>query len=254
MDMLQNMTEKAGFFTWLFINGGVTIAVFVVITIALRLYYLKIDRKRDEKTPEEIGHAFAYEPDYFFNSVMEIIVCSTCISGLLWVYDFLKPIIDLISDYSSLVLLGLILIAIGANKIVDAVWLDKEWSSNSKYSKNTLRLFSSITVTIMWIILSVVFGSAKFVSVMVIMLGLVLGRFIYFDSSMGSLKEELIRIMMCWKSAVVAILLLTLLITTGLYFEIIQEENVVATVFLAHCFYLLVTKILKGVLKDLVEL
>lgn len=38
MDMLQNMTEKAGFFTWLFINGGVTIAVFVVITIALRLY------------------------------------------------------------------------------------------------------------------------------------------------------------------------------------------------------------------------
>lgn len=253
-DLLQNMTEKAGFFNWLFINGGVTIAAFVLITIVLRIYYLKIDRHRDEKTPEEIGHAFAYEPDYFFNSVMEIIVCNTCISGMLCVYDSLKPVIDLISDYSSLVLLVLILIAIGANRIVDAVWLDKEWSSNAKYSKNTLRLVSSITVTIMWILLSVVFGSAKYVSVMVIMLGLVLGRFIYFDSSIGSLKKELIGILKCWKSAAVAILLLILLFWTGLHFEIIQEENVVATVFFAHCFYLMVTKTLKRVLKDLVEL
>lgn len=252
IDALQNMAGNKDFYKWLFINGGLTIAIFVVITIALRIYYLVIDRNRDKKSPEEIGHAFAYEPDYFFNSVMEIMVCNTCISGVLCVYEFLKPLIDLISDYSSLVLLVLVLIAIGVNRIIDAVWLDKEWSSNAKYPKKTLRLVSSITVTIMWVTLSLMFGSSKYVSVMVIMLGLVLGRFIYFDSSIGSLKEEVLKILGCWKSAVVAILLLFILVGTGLHYEIIQEENVVIALFFAHCIYLIVTKILKRVLQDLI--
>ena len=250
---LQRMSEKEGFFPWLLLSGGVTVGIFIVIAVVLKIYYLKIDKNRDKKTSNEIAHDAVYEPDYFCNSVMEIVVCNTCILGVLCIYEALAPIINLeiVKDFSSLILLILILLAMGINRIIDAVWLDKEWCSSPKYSKSTLRLASSITVTIMWIVLSIIFKSPQYVSAMVIMTGLVLGRFIFFDSSFDSIKGELLRMIKYWKSMLLAIILVALLVGTGIHYEIIQEENVVVTLFFAHCVYIIATKTIKEVVQDL---
>ncbi len=248
LDEIFEITTAEGFPAWSVIAGVSTILLYLVVTIVIRKKLLnKKGSSREEA--EENARAFVAEPEYFFNSVMEIMVSNTCIFGVLCLYYRFLPLPEALQDYSSLYLLLLIVVAIVINNVIDMMWLNRTWASTNRYPKSHLRMLSSISILLIIIVVSCVFDVTKYVSVIVMMLGLVLGRFIYFDSSVEGIVGEIRTVFRCWKSLAVALVLMAILLVSGIALEVINSDNMVFSLFAAHFIYLLLTELSIRVLK-----
>lgn len=245
--------EKENIATWATVAGISTLVFYFVITVAMRIYYLNFDKRKDEKTVEEVAKSFVYGPENFFNSVMELIVTNTCILGVGYIYGRVANTFEILSEWMGLILLVLIVIAIVCNNLIDKYWLNKWWIEGNVYRKDNLRLVSSLSVLAIILIVSILFKSRENFQFALCMAGLVLGRFIYFDSSVNGFINEVRAIFKCWPCFLVAMALMGVLIGTGIAYQIIEPNNAVETLFIAHVFYLIVTQVCMKIWEDIVH-
>lgn len=237
------MFENENIAVWTMCVGLSTLLVYFLVIICMRVYYLKFDKSKDTKSSDEIAQSLVYEPEYFFNSVMEVMISNTCILGACFLYSSISNSFPSLGEFVPFILLVLILAAIFCNNLIDKFWLNKRWISGGRYSKENLRLISSVSILVIVVAISIFFHTDEYYKLALCVANLVLGRFIYFDSSVRGFKEEIDGIFGCWPCFLVAVLLLVVLIVFGIKFNVLEYDNAIKTLFYAHIFYLLATEV-----------
>lgn len=261
---MEEFLAKENSIEWAIRLAVITFIFYACSVIAIRVYYLYLDKSRYEKSPESIAKKAIYGPEYYFNSVMKILIANTCILGVCCLYDWVLRKFNSSSDYLGIVLLFLISIAVLVNNFIDKEWLGKNWieeqdkeqqeQTRKQYPKSSLRLFSSMIILLIFIGVSIWFKTSQYMQMILCLLGLVLGRFIYFDSSWTGVKEEMVKMIRCWPSIVLAIVLIVILVSTGIGYDVIEVDNMMTTLFWAHVVYFLVLNVVNKVLNEVMDM
>lgn len=262
MSILDSITSKENFGVWIFVSALWVMIFCVVAVIAIRIYHLKFNKGVENLSVEEAANTLAFHPEMVIQRTLEVIIADTCILGACFVYNLYTQIFSFLSDYNGIVLLVLIIIAIICNNLVDNklgqdLVNKKVGKSLGKHEADeeivaNLRLMSSIIVLLMLIGFSVFSKTREFSQLIICVVGLVLGRFIYFDTTMQGLWKNIKEIAKNLIYAVIAVLLTMIILGTGIFYKVIDTENFLMSIFGGHIFMLIVINVSKGILDDFI--
>lgn len=127
-------------------------------------------------------------------------------------------------------------IELADNNIDEAKDKKKEAEDKKKEAVANLRLISSIEVLIMLLIISYLDngGTKDYTPLIICMIGLVLGRFIYFDTNINAVKDTLMATTKYIKYAVIATGVSVLLTLTCYCFKIWDMEHLFEITIICH--------------------
>lgn len=249
--MFDLIVGKENFWNWIFISMLIVIGFYVVVIITIRIYYIKFNKKWKSMPVEEAAKILKLQPEMVLQKILEIIITDTCILGTCFVYTWYTQTFPFWSDYNTIVLLGLIIIAIMCNNRVDK----KIGNSFGKYNEKdvaSLRLLSSIVILIMIIWFSVFYKSEIFKQLSVFILGLILGRFIFFDTTIQDFYKTVIGIIRNMAYAIIALLITMIIMGIGIAYEVIDAENFLLSILGGHIFLLVVINVTREIIKDFI--
>ena len=182
-EIIQLMENEA-FFSWAVISIFVLLSIVVVIFIVTRIILYE-RRKVDENTTMEEMDAIVKEyvnrPYEISQMVFEIIICNTCIIVIMYVYYWLAKNLLFLEKYLGIIMLVLIIIAILLNDFLDE---KLKQDMIKEEDKGNIRLISSCSIIMLFSFLKIYFKTAEYDEFLLCYIGLVLGRFIYFDSTL----------------------------------------------------------------------
>lgn len=262
MSIFDSIASKENFGTWIVVSALWVMLFCVVSVISIRIYYLKFSKKLEKLSVDEAANTLAFQPEMVIQRTLEVIIADTCILGACFIYNLYTQIFSCLSDYNGIVLLVLIIIAIICNNLVDNK-LGQDLV-NKKVGKSlvkhdvdeeivaNLRLLSSIVVLFMLIGFSVFSKTSEFSQLTICVVGLVLGRFIYFDTTLQRLWKNIKEIAQNLIYAVIAVLLTMIILGTGIYYNVIDTENFLLSIFGGHIFMLIVINVAKGIVDDFI--
>ena len=262
LQILVNMTKKEHFGEWIIVSALVLIVVYIVAVIAIRIYcQYKFNKNIEAISTERAANNHVYQPDIQTQRIFAVIVSDTCIFGVCFIYQCFCINFPFLGDYSSLLLLVLIAFAVFANGLIvknlKLNLYDQDVTDElGKTSKNVeatsnIRLVSSFAVLIQIIGFSIFYQTQEYISLIICMTGLVLGRFLYFDTNLRGLKKAIAEFAPYLIYMVLAVLLTIVLVGIGISFEVIELDSLFCSIFLGHIFILMVIKIIKEILEDL---
>lgn len=246
------MFERENIFIWGVVSSIITMVVYLIVIISLRVYYKYLDKNKDGKSIEQRANEFVYGPEWFFCTVMEIVGSNTCILGVCYIYNLMLIYLSFLSDFFGVILIILIIVAVICNNLIDCVWLEKYWIKGKDFPQKNLRLMSSFGILILILAVSIYFDTQDYVQLELCIFGLVLGRFIYFDTSLKGVINELKDIFKCWPSFILETILMCMVLSLGLYYEVIDTNNLIESLFYIHIFYMIATGVAVRVLSDLI--
>jgi len=262
MSIFDSIASKENFGTWIVVSALSAMFFCVVSVIAIRIYYLKSSKKLEKLSVDEAANTLAFQPEMVIQRTLEVIIADTCILGACFIYNLYTQIFSCLSDYNGIVLLVLIIIAIICNNLVDNklgqdLVNKKVGKSLGKHDVDeeivaNLRLLSSIVVLFMLIGFSVFSKTSEFSQLIICVVGLVLGRFIYFDTTLQGLWKNIKEIAQNLIYAVIAVLLTMIILGTGIYYNVIDTENFLMSIFGGHIFMLIVINVAKGIVDDFI--
>ena len=179
-EIIQLMENEA-FFSWAVISILVLLFIVAVIFIVTRIILYE-RRKVDENTTMEERDAIVKEyvnrPYEISQMVFEIIICNTCIIVIMYVYYWLAKNLLFLEKYLGIIMLVLIIIAILLNDFLDE---KLKQDMIKEEDKGNIRLISSCSIIMLFSFLKIYFKTAEYDEFLLCYIGLVLGRFIYFD-------------------------------------------------------------------------
>ncbi len=247
MNSILDLTIKENFINWLFFSSFVTLVVCLVISGIIKSFYYKkaLAEKEVLMKYKELTKG-AYLPDIYLNSVFKIIVSNTCILAVLVINQGLRILFGW-GVVLDITLILLTVISIKVNNIIDNKWVDKKWlrsiNGDESYAEEnfpleSLRLLSSLFVLAILFISWLCFKIISFESFSM-MLVLVLGRFIFFDTLVKNVKENLYGIRKVWKSALGAFFLICIFMGSAIHFGVLSYSYTPVFLFGIHVFYLI---------------
>ena len=221
-EIIQLMENEA-FFSWAVISILVLLFIVAVIYFVTRIILYE-RRKVDENTTMEEMDAIVKEyvnrPYEISQMVFEIIICNTCIIVIMYVYYWLAKNLLFLEKYLGIIMLVLIIIAILLNDFLDE---KLKQDMIKEEDKGNIRLISSCSIIMLFSFLKIYFKTAEYDEFLLCYIGLVLGRFIYFDSTL----KEFIRCVKNLKSyfipLIIAFLLTGIISEIGLHLEVIRQ-------------------------------
>lgn len=83
------MFERENIFIWGVVSSIITMVVYLMVIISLRVYYQYLDKNKDGKSIEQQANEFVYGPEWFFCTVMEIVGSNTCILRVCYIYNLM---------------------------------------------------------------------------------------------------------------------------------------------------------------------
>ena len=179
---IMQLMENEAFFSWAVISIFILLSIIVVIFIVTRIILYE-RRKVDENTTMEEMDAIVKEyvnrPYEISQMVFEIIICNTCIIVIMYVYYWLAKNLLFLEKYLGIIMLVLIIIAILLNDFLDE---KLKQDMIKEEDKGNIRLISSCSIIMLFSFLKIYFKTAEYDEFLLCYIGLVLGRFIYFDS------------------------------------------------------------------------
>lgn len=249
---IMQLMENEAFFSWAVISIFVLLSIVVVIFIVTRIILYE-RRKVDENTTMEEMDAIAKEyvnrPYEISQMVFEIIICNTCIIVIMYVYYWLAKNLLFLEKYLGIIMLVLIIIAILLNDFLDE---KLKQDMIKEEDKGNIRLISSCSIIMLFSFLKIYFKTAEYDEFLLCYIGLVLGRFIYFDSTL----KEFIRCVKNLKSyfipLIIAFLLTGIISGIGLHLEVITTNNLFISLMISHFAILFFIHLIKKMIYDFI--
>ncbi len=250
-EIIQLMENEA-FFSWAVISILVLLFIVAVIFIVTRIILYE-RRKVDENTTMEERDAIVKEyvnrPYEISQMVFEIIICNTCIIVIMYVYYWLAKNLLFLEKYLGIIMLVLIIIAILLNDFLDE---KLKQDMIKEEDKGNIRLISSCSIIMLFSFLKIYFKTAEYDEFLLCYIGLVLGRFIYFDSTL----KEFIRCVKNLKSyfipLIIAFLLTGIISEIGLHLEVITTNNLFISLMISHFAILFFIHLTKKMIYDFI--
>lgn len=247
---IMQLMENEAFFSWAVISIFVLLSIVAVIFIVTRIILYE-RRKVDENTTMEEMDAIAKEyvnrPYEISQMVFEIIICNTCIIVIMYVYYRLAKNLLFLEKYLGIIMLVLIIIAILLNDFLDE---KLKQDMIKEEDKGNIRLISSCSIIMLFSFLKIYFKTAEYDEFLLCYIGLVLGRFIYFDSTL----KEFIRCVKNLKSyfipLIIAFLLTGIISGIGLHLEVITTNNIFISLMISHFAILFFIHLTKKMIYD----
>lgn len=247
---IMQLMENGAFFSWAVISIFVLLSIVAVIFIVTRIILYE-RRKVDENTTMEEMDAIAKEyvnrPYEISQMVFEIIICNTCIIVIMYVYYRLAKNLLFLEKYLGIIMLVLIIIAILLNDFLDE---KLKQDMIKEEDKGNIRLISSCSIIMLFSFLKIYFKTAEYDEFLLCYIGLVLGRFIYFDSTL----KEFIRCVKNLKSyfipLIIAFLLTGIISGIGLHLEVITTNNIFISLMISHFAILFFIHLTKKMIYD----
>lgn len=249
---IMQLMENEAFFSWAVISIFVLLSIVVVIFIVTRIILYE-RRKVDENTTMEEMDAIVKEyvnrPYEISQMVFEIIICNTCIIAIMYVYYWLAKNLLFLEKYLGIIMLVLIIIAILLNDFLDE---KLKQDMIKEEDKGNIRLISSCSIIMLFSFLKIYFKTAEYDEFLLCYIGLVLGRFIYFDSTL----KEFIRCVKNLKSyfipLIIAFLLTGIISGIGLHLEVITTNNLFISLMISHFAILFFIHLTKKMIYDFI--
>ncbi len=249
---IMQLMENEAFFSWAVISIFVLLSIVAVIFIVTRIILYE-RRKVDENTTMEEMDAIAKEyvnrPYEISQMVFEIIICNTCIIVIMYVYYWLAKNLLFLEKYLGIIMLVLIIIAILLNDFLDE---KLKQDMIKEEDKGNIRLISSCSIIMLFSFLKIYFKTAEYDEFLLCYIGLVLGRFIYFDSTL----KEFIRCVKNLKSyfipLIIAFLLTGIISGIGLHLEVITTNNLFISLMISHFAILFFIHLTKKMIYDFI--
>ena len=250
-EIIQLMENEA-FFSWAVISILVLLFIVAVIFIVTRIILYE-RRKVDENTTMEERDAIVKEyvnrPYEISQMVFEIIICNTCIIVIMYVYYWLAKNLLFLEKYLGIIMLVLIIIAILLNDFLDE---KLKQDMIKEEDKGNISLISSCSIIMLFSFLKIYFKTAEYDEFLLCYIGLVLGRFIYFDSTL----KEFIRCVKNLKSyfipLIIAFLLTGIISEIGLHLEVITTNNLFISLMISHFAILFFIHLTKKMIYDFI--
>ena len=252
MNEIMQLMENEAFFSWAVISIFVLLSIVVVIFVVTRIILYE-RRKVDENTTMEEMDAIVKEyvnrPYEISQMVFEIIICNTCIIVIMYVYYWLEKNLLFLEKYLGIIMLVLIIIAILLNDFLDE---KLKQDMIMEEDKGNIRLISSCSIIMLFSFLKIYFKTAEYDEFLLCYIGLVLGRFIYFDSTL----KEFIRCVKNLKSyfipLFIAFLLTGIISGIGLHLEVITTNNLFISLMISHFAILFFIHLTKKMIYDFI--
>lgn len=182
-DFLETNLEWT--FCWVCIMAGIEVVLIAVIRAMEKDYQYGM-----KYLYSEYAENIFKKPYKVIQAILECYLSNTLIMSAVYVYEFLSQFIEnsnwwlgWLSDWLSIFLIFIILAEI---KVMN--FLDRNFDLINKDDKNVIRLFSSIMVILLFILF--VFNG-KNNKTLLLYIGLVLGRFVFFDTSFEQTIQSL---------------------------------------------------------------
>ena len=249
---IMQLMENEAFFSWAVISNFVLLSIVAVIFIVTRIILYE-RRKVDENTTMEEMDAIAkeYVNQYYKISqiVIEIIKYNKCIIVIIYFKKKKKKKLLFLEKYLGIIMLVLIIIAILLNDFLDE---KLKQDMIKEEDKGNIRLISSCSIIMLFSFLKIYFKTAEYDEFLLCYIGLVLGRFIYFDSTL----KEFIRCVKNLKSyfipLIIAFLLTGIISEIGLHLEVITTNNLFISLMISHFAILFFIHLTKKMIYDFI--
>ena len=247
---IMQLMENEAFFSWAVISIFVLLSIVAVIFIVTRIILYE-RRKVDENTTMEEMDAIAKEyvnrPYEISQMVFEIIICNTCIIVIMYVYYRLAKNLLFLEKYLGIIMLVLIIIAILLNDFLDE---KLKQDMIKEEDKGNIRLISSCSIIMLFSFLKIYFKTAEYDEFLLCYIGLVLGRFIYFDSTLKGFIRCVKNLKSYFIPLIIAFLLTGIILGIGLHLEVITTNNIFISLMISHFAILFFIHLTKKMIYD----
>ena len=247
---IMQLMENEAFFSWAVISIFVLLSIVAVIFIVTRIILYE-RRKVDENTTMEEMDAIAKEyvnrPYEIYQMVFEIIICNTCIIVIMYVYYRLAKNLLFLEKYLGIIMLVLIIIAILLNDFLDE---KLKQDMIKEEDKGNIRLISSCSIIMLFSFLKIYFKTAEYDEFLLCYIGLVLGRFIYFDSTLKGFIRCVKNLKSYFIPLIIAFLLTGIISGIGLHLEVITTNNIFISLMISHFAILFFIHLTKKMIYD----
>lgn len=225
------------------------VAVIFIVTRIILYERRKVDENTTMEERDAIVKEYVNRPYEISQMVFEIIICNTCIIVIMYVYYWLAKNLLFLEKYLGIIMLVLIIIAILLNDFLDE---KLKQDMIKEEDKGNIRLISSCSIIMLFSFLKIYFKTAEYDEFLLCYIGLVLGRFIYFDSTL----KEFIRCVKNLKSyfipLIIAFLLTGIISEIGLHLEVITTNNLFISLMISHFAILFFIHLTKKMIYDFI--
>lgn len=260
MQILDAIMKKDNFWSWIFLSALFITFVYIATIIVIRIYYQYFDKKRNDLTPERAANTWVFQPEIIAQRIIAIIISDTCILGACFFYFLYTETFPFFSDFNGFILLLMIIIAIIINNMIDKkmnlYFVDKKIGDKlgqSLIENNAvayIRLLSSLAVLIIIIGFTIYCKTTVYLQLIFCIIGLVLGRFIYFDTTLESFVNTIKGMWQYKKYMAFALVVTVVILILGIKLDVIETENFLDGVFGGHIFILIIINAIKEKVED----
>lgn len=234
MSEIMQVMEDEVFVSWVMISIIIIFAILVAVVIITRLILAclrTVDENSTMKEMDEIAKEYVNRPYEISQMVFEIIICNTCIIVMMYVYYWLFNNMPFLEGYFGIIMIVLIIIAILINDFLD-VKLEQDMIKEE--DKGNLRLLSSCSIILIFLLLKIYFKTVEYDEFLLCYIGLVIGRFIYFDSTCKEFFQCIKKLMQFLIPLIIALILTVIISGIGLHLGIITAKNIFFSLIISH--------------------
>lgn len=228
----------------------------IVILIHMLMSYGAMRKVRKLKGKEK-RKEFAEYLERYTESYYELIFSATSIllfTGIYFLIDFNYFHLSehgyaMWMKYQDFILLGFILVSILLNNVLDHIIIPLRSLDQSQ--KGTLRMAGMLYMLVIFAYIKFIYLNNNYNTIIVYFLTLVVGRFVYFDASLGDCYRSVKEMMSIAPILLLVLLSTALLALYGFGTEYLLRSNgVVLSVFIAH-FYVIIEIFAANVLRKI---
>lgn len=223
------------------------VAVIFIVTRIILYERRKVDENTTMEEMDAIAKEYVNRPYEISQMVFEIIICNTCIIVIMYVYYRLAKNLLFLEKYLGIIMLVLIIIAILLNDFLDE---KLKQDMIKEEDKGNIRLISSCSIIMLFSFLKIYFKTAEYDEFLLCYIGLVLGRFIYFDSTLKGFIRCVKNLKSYFIPLIIAFLLTGIISGIGLHLEVITTNNIFISLMISHFAILFFIHLTKKMIYD----
>lgn len=234
MSELIQAIEDEAFISWSIISVTVILAILVVIFIFTRLILAHLRNANENITMKEIDQRvkeYVNRPYEISQMVFEIIICNTCIIVTMYIYNWVENNTPFLERYFGIIMIVLIIISILINDFLDAKLRQDMIKTEDK---GNLRLLSSCSIILQFLFFKIYFKTVEYDEFLLCYAGLVIGRFVYFDSTREEFFKCIKNLMQFLIPLIIALILTGIIWGIGLHLGIISTKNIFLSLIISH--------------------
>lgn len=232
MDSLFEVMKSEGFVSWLLISSLILFSILLVIFVSIRAFYHhQVDKSDGNYDIDEMARKMALKPYEVAQAVFEVLISNTCIVVMMWVYYWITEKLYFMSKFFNILLLILIVVAVIANNIIDN---KMEQDMLTKSDKATIRLISSLSIANIFVYIKFKFETSQYDELIMCYIGLILGRFIYLDTTWEQVKISFQSFIKYIIPLVIAMAFTYIVSFYGFKYRVITSNNILVSLACIH--------------------